>query len=573
MHMSDALLSPGIAAATMAMSAATVGVGINRVKKDESESKLPVMATAAALVFAGQMINYSIPGTGASGHICGGVLLSALLGPWAAFLSMTAILMVQCFLFADGGVLALGANIWNMGFYGCIVGYYLFWKPIVLRRAAVSPGSAGLTTQRVCIANEHHASSADSINLTRRIILASILACILTLQLGSISVVFETTLSGITSLPISIFAAIMQPIHLAIGLVEGLVTAAILTFVYKARPSMLTGDFVASPASASDRQPHDSKNASGPKSREDKTSRRTVLTILATLAAILAGFLSIFASGNPDGLEWSIEKTSQDFAEKIAGADGYGNPSVSGLIGCVACIVVLALLAFAIKKLKLEIKNAGLRIALLIVYIAMLMTFDRYNVIGTFAFAMIAVAIFAGNKMPLRKFIYDMRHMLLIVLAAGALNPVFDGGVSSMLTVFIKGVAVLMATYTFINKTQIESILASLRRIHAPKILISLILLMYRYFHVMHDEIENMKTAYKLRGGGKGIKPLAWGSFLGGAFLRSSDRAGDIYDAMKLRGYCGEFYYITQEKITTLEIITAIILVAALIALRYFGCA
>lgn len=75
------------------------------------------------------MINFTIPGTGSSGHLCGGMMLTALLGPYAAFLTMIGVLLIQCLLFADGGLLALGCNIWNMAFYGCFLGYFLFWCP------------------------------------------------------------------------------------------------------------------------------------------------------------------------------------------------------------------------------------------------------------------------------------------------------------------------------------------------------------------------------------------------------------------------------------------------------------
>ena len=115
MHMADALLSPGVAATMYAASGITAGISIYKLKKDDEAQKLPVMAVTAALVFAGQMINYTIPGTGSSGHLCGGMLLSALLGPQAGFLSMIVILAIQCLFFADGGLMALGANIWTMG--------------------------------------------------------------------------------------------------------------------------------------------------------------------------------------------------------------------------------------------------------------------------------------------------------------------------------------------------------------------------------------------------------------------------------------------------------------------------
>ena len=259
MHMADALLAPATAATMYAASAITAGVSIHQQKKDDEPQKLPVMAVTSALVFAGQMINYTIPGTGSSGHICGGMLLSALLGPQAGFLSMIVILTIQGLFFADGGLMALGANIWNMAFYGCFVGYYLIWRPIMQARSGMSARA--------------------------RIILASILGCVLTLQLGAFSVVLETTLSGITELPFGAFLALMQPIHLAIGLIEGAVTAAVLVFVHESRPELLRD---AEPTGAA------------------KRSLKATVAILAVVAAVVGGGLSLLASSNPDGLEWAL---------------------------------------------------------------------------------------------------------------------------------------------------------------------------------------------------------------------------------------------------------------------------
>ena len=213
MHMADALVAPAVAVTMYAASGITAGTCLHTLRKEENTAeKLPTMAVMSALVFAGQMINYTIPGTGSSGHLCGGMLLSAVLGPQAGFLSMVVILAIQCLLFADGGLLALGANIWNMGFYGCFVGYYLIYRPLLRSRRGKTPW---------------------------KLVLASILGCVISLQLGAFSVVLETSLSGITELPFGAFLALMQPIHLAIGLVEGGITAAVLLFVYKTRPSLL----------------------------------------------------------------------------------------------------------------------------------------------------------------------------------------------------------------------------------------------------------------------------------------------------------------------------------------------
>ena len=266
MHMADALLAPAVAATMYAASAVTVGASVKTLKKDEATAKLPTMAVTSALVFAGQMINYTIPGTGSSGHLCGGMLLSALLGPQAGFLSMVVILTIQCLFFADGGLLALGANCWNMAFYGCFVGYYLLWRPIIKGKL--------------------FGGMSEKAAMRGKIVLASILGCVITLQLGAFSVVLETSISGITDLPFGAFVGLMQPIHLAIGLIEGLVTAAVLLFVYEARPELIMD-----------------VSASG---SEGKCSLKTTLVILAVIAAIVGGCLSLFASSNPDGLEWSL---------------------------------------------------------------------------------------------------------------------------------------------------------------------------------------------------------------------------------------------------------------------------
>ena len=336
MHMADALLAPAVAATMYVASGVTAGVSVHKLRKDDEEQKLPVMAVTAALVFAGQMINYTIPGTGSSGHMCGGMLLSALLGPQAGFLSMIVILAIQCLFFADGGLLALGANIWNMAFYGCFIGYYLIWRPIMRSKMFSGMGAKGAARAKI--------------------ILASILGCVITLQLGAFSVCVETSLSGITELPFGVFLSIMQPIHLAIGLIEGLITTAVLLFVYESRPELLRD-----------------MNASAP---EKKNSLKTTVISLAIVAAIVGGGLSLIASSNPDGLEWSLfgnaeagysqnlgldeedygvqsaaadkaaaiqEKTSflPDYA--FANSDSAAGTTVSGLVGS-AIVAALAVL-------------------------------------------------------------------------------------------------------------------------------------------------------------------------------------------------------------------------------------
>ena len=337
MHMADALLAPAVAATMYVASGAAAGVSIHQLRKDDEPQKLPTMAVTAALVFAGQMINYTIPGTGSSGHMCGGMMLSALLGPYGGFLSMIVILAIQCLFFADGGLMALGANIWNMAFYGCFVGYFLIWRPIMRSRWF----GEGKGAQRA------------------RIICASLIGCIVTLQLGAFSVVLETSLSGITELPFGAFVSLMQPIHLAIGLIEGLITAAVLCFVLESRPELLR-----------DVQP--TGDAS-------KHSLKTTIAVLAAVALVVGGGLSLLASSNPDGLEWALfgnaesgyaenmgldednfgvsssaaekaesiqEKTSFLPDYSFANSDSSAGTTVSGIVGAALVAVVALLICF-----------------------------------------------------------------------------------------------------------------------------------------------------------------------------------------------------------------------------------
>jgi cobalt/nickel transport system permease protein len=262
MHMADALLSPAVGATMWAGSIAAIGYSSGKLKKNIDNKTIPLMGVMGAFIFAAQMINFSIPVTGSSGHIGGGMILAIILGPYAAFLALASILTVQALFFADGGLLALGCNIWNMGIYPCFLVYPLIYKPMT------GDGTSA-----------------------RRLSIAAIVSVVIALQLGAFSVVLETLLSGKSELPFSTFVLLMQPIHLAIGLVEGIITAGIISYVRKARPEILEATSLSQPLNAG-------------------ISIKNILVAFVILAVITGGALSWFASTHPDGLEWSIEKVT-----------------------------------------------------------------------------------------------------------------------------------------------------------------------------------------------------------------------------------------------------------------------
>ena len=192
-----------------------------------------------------------------------------------------------------------------------------------------------------------------------------------------------------------------------------------------------------------------------------------------------------------------------------------------------------------------------------VAYIAVTVSWHKYALTGLIPMVLYPVLLFQLSGIPVRTCFYKLRVVLPLVMAVGLLNPFFDrtpmlalggvvipGGVVSMLTLMLKGVFCLMASFLLIATTSIDEICAALRMLHVPPMLVTLLLLTYRYVGVMTEEVAVMTEAYSLRAPGqKGIHHTAWGSFLGQLLLRSMDRAEELYSSMQLRGFRGEFHY------------------------------
>jgi cobalt/nickel transport system permease protein len=325
-----------------AASAGLIAYSSKKVKDSADDRKVPLMGVLGAFIFAAQMINFTIPATGSSGHLGGGMILSILLGPYAAFIVMASVLVVQALFFGDGGLLALGCNIFNLGVFPCFIVYPLIYKKIV-----------------------------EDDPTKGKIMTGSLIAAIVGLQLGAFGVVLETLFSGISELPFSAFILLMQPIHLAIGIVEGIVTAAVVIFVWNAKPEILNTAVHSKPIG--------------------QISITKVLFGLATAFVIIGGALSWFASVNPDGLEWamfrtagveelesdnSIHKSLSNLQEKTAFLPDYGfkqsetqehetasepawpavdaGTSISGIVGGGLTILVIFLIGLFFRRRKVN---------------------------------------------------------------------------------------------------------------------------------------------------------------------------------------------------------------------------
>lgn len=199
------------------------------------------------------------------------------------------------------------------------------------------------------------------------------------------------------------------------------------------------------------------------------------------------------------------------------------------------------------------------KLVLTIIYISVVVSFPKYDMIGLIGMAVYLIAGFLLAELSVKECLWRIRVILPLVCMVGLANPFFDrtlvsvgfchinAGVISMLTLMVKGAFAVMASYLLIATTSVEKICYALRLLHVPKLLVTQILLTYRYISVLLEEVKRITQAYALRAPNqKGVHFKVWGSLTGQLLLRSVDRANEVYESMTLRGYNGEFRYIGE---------------------------
>lgn len=301
MHVPDGFLATPVALIFWVLSAIIIAIALRRVGADLGERQVPMMGVLAACIFAGQMLNFTVAG-GTSGHLLGAALAAILLGPWAAVLVMTCVIGVQALIFQDGGLLALGANIFNMGIIGAFVGHFAY------------------TTLRRLSGNKPWGIFAGGFAGAWLAVVISALACALQLALSGTS-------------PANLAVPAMGGIHVLIGIGEGLITVGALAFIYATRRDLLGIG-------------------------ESKPAGRVVWVAGLVIAVVLA-VLSPLASAYPDGLESVAEQAG--FLQQASSAPysvipDYAVPGVSnaalatiiaGVIGVIIVAAVTGVLALS----------------------------------------------------------------------------------------------------------------------------------------------------------------------------------------------------------------------------------
>jgi cobalt/nickel transport system permease protein len=302
MHIPDGFLSVAVSIVFWLLSIAAVAFALRRLNVNFDERKVPLMGVLAAAIFAGQMLNFSVTG-GTSGHLMGAAIATILLGPWAAVLILTSVVSIQALIFQDGGILALGANIFNMAVIGVTVAYFTY-----------------RTVQRFARGQKW------------AIFVGGFAAGWLSIFISSLAVALQLALSGTS--PANIAVPAMGAIHALIGIGEGLITVGALAFLFTARRDLVV---------------HGSEGAPAGKA----------VWIGGLVLAIGLAVLAPLASSHPDGLEWVAAQRGFLILQNEPGAGilpGYALPGVSntavatilaGVLGALLVLGVVVGLAMA----------------------------------------------------------------------------------------------------------------------------------------------------------------------------------------------------------------------------------
>lgn len=301
MHIPDGFLSVLVSIVFWVFSVVVIGIGLRKTSQTLGERQVPLMGVLAAAIFAGQMLNFSVSG-GTSGHLLGAAIAAILLGPWSAVLVMTCVVAVQAILFQDGGILALGANLFNMAVIGPFVSYAVYSLLTKLFKKQ-----------------------------TWGLFVSGFAAAWVSILIASLSCALQLAISGTS--PANVAVPAMGLIHMLIGVGEGLITVGAMAFLYATRKDLLH---------IGEAKPADSKG----------------VVIVGSLIALILAILSPLASSHPDGLEWVAEEHGFIDAAKDAFYNiipdytmpGISNPAIATIIAGIVGSIVVFVIAYAIGR-------------------------------------------------------------------------------------------------------------------------------------------------------------------------------------------------------------------------------
>jgi cobalt/nickel transport system permease protein len=539
MHIPDAFLSITVAVVCWIITASVLAVALRRINMSLNERRVPLMGIMAAFIFAAQMINFPVA-AGTSGHLLGGALAAILLGPWAAMLVMTSVIAVQGLLFQDGGLLAMGANILNMGLITAAIGYGLY-QPFQNRKHNLRLVVAGF-------------------------------AAWLSVMAGALFTSLQLWLSGTAKL--ALVVPTMLAVHALIGLGEAAITVTALAFIFRLRPDLAGGDETA------------------------KSGRGWIFVGLGI--AIIVAVLSPLASVNPDGLnrvaiDLGFIQHSQPVKFEVI--PNYNLPFLGQtplskiLSGALGVLVVAGLFFLAARLLRRRtakepprehdnvfdryrpgeslIHHLDPRVKVLVTvgfilsnvllpdaaWLAFLISWIFILIVSRFArlgFGYIFTRSFVALPFALAAItaIFSVPGNALTTWHIGATSlTVTDAGLLRFASIMLRSWLSVQGALLLVATTRFPDMIHALEHLHFPNLIVTIIAFLYRYLFVLTNEVLRLTrarqarsaTATGFRSGGDAIwRARVTGNMVGQLFLRSYERSDRIYNAMLSRGYTGQ---------------------------------
>jgi cobalt/nickel transport system permease protein len=539
MHIPDAFLSITVAVVCWIITASVLAIALRRINATLNERRVPLMGIMAAFIFAAQMINFPVA-AGTSGHLLGGALAAILLGPWAAMLVMTSVMAVQGLLFQDGGLLAMGANILNMGLITAAIGYGLY-QPFRNHKRDLRLVVAGF-------------------------------AAWLSVMGGALFTSLQLWLSGTAKLGLVVPA--MLAVHALIGLGEAAITVTALAFIFRLRPDLAGGEETVKPGHG--------------------------WVFVGLGIAIIVAVLSPLASVNPDGLnrvaiDLGFVQQSQSVQFEIIPnyeLPFFGPTPLSKILSSVLGVLVLVGLFFLAARLirgrttkepPLEHDNvfdryrAGESLIHRLdprVKIIVAVGFIISNVLlpdaAWLAFLVSWIMLIIASRLAGFGYVYVFkRSFIALPFALAAVTAIFsipgnalttwhigstslimtDAGVLRFASIMLRSWLSVQGALLLVATTRFPDMIHALEHLHFPNLIVTIIAFLYRYLFVLTNEVLRLTRARQarsaaatgFRSGGDAIwRARVTGNMVGQLFLRSYERSDRIYNAMLSRGYTGQ---------------------------------
>ena len=571
-HLPDGMISTPVALVASGGALGLIAYASSWIKRHLSEQKIVLMAVLGALIFALQMLNFPVAG-GTSGHFLGAALAAIVVGFWPAVIVMAAVVGIQCLIFADGGVLAYGANLLNMGVVAALVAWGIY--QLVCWLAA--PKGTGRFS--------HHQDGKNAPSPSRAMPRgARIAGAALGAWAGTVAAAATTSLGIIASgnAKATLILPAMLGVHAIIGVGEAVITGGIVGYLALVRPDLLGRGVAASSAPAAPAR-----------------TLKPVIIVLATLAILAAGF-SWAASKYPDGLEHvyfsqgignsaavehapSLLGAGTIFADySLRGSGGSVLPTVIAALVGVAAVALLLLLILG-KRLKVSARGKLVAGLLLILCVVLLPGFN----IGEFLILLALLAAVARILgAPQRKVWLSALVVLLFAGLIAVFSPLtlatrldwpaiadaYARGWPRIAEIASKAFLSAFIVSTINRSSTPEQVIEGLADLRLPTVMLMLVSFIYRFSAVFRGELRQMQQALAsraptLRGW---ARVRLYGSLGGNLFVRAYERGEEVHRAMVSRGYTGRLpdgdrqrWTIRETTLVASALIVGVILVAS----------